>query len=246
MSEKVFGLLGRTLGHSFSKAYFTQKFKDLNLDYTYKSFELSDISEFKNLVRTEKNLVGLNVTTPYKEAVIPFLDELNETAQAIGAVNTILIKEGKKIGYNSDVFGFKQMIKPFFKSHHEKAIILGTGGASKAVAYVLENLGCEPIFISRSPKGDNQFGYEDINKLMIEACPVIVNTTPLGTFPNNEEMPDIPTQLLTDKNLVIDLIYNPTETKLLKAAKEQNAWTLNGLTMLHQQAEKSWQIWNEQ
>jgi shikimate dehydrogenase len=142
------------------------------------------------------------------------------------------------------VFGFKQMIKPFFKSHHQRAIILGTGGASKAIAYVLEELGCNPIFISRNPKKHNQFAYEEINQNMIEACPLIVNTTPVGTFPNVNEELFFSTEFLTERNLVIDLIYNPLETQILKKAKAKGSWTLNGLTMLHQQAEKAWEVWN--
>jgi len=156
-----------------------------------------------------------------------------------------VIKNGKTKGYNTDAYGFKQMIKPFFKAHHERAIILGTGGASKAIAYVLEELGCSPIYISRYPNAENQFAYEEINKNMIEACPLIVNTTPIGMFPNENEEIDFPTQFLTEKNLVIDLIYNPKETIFLKKSKAKKSWTLNGLTMLHQQAERSWLIWNE-
>ena len=143
-------------------------------------------------------------------------------------------------------FGFKQMIKPFFKSHHERAIILGTGGASKAVKYVLEDLGSNVIFISRTPQSNNEFGYEDMNEIMLNSCFILINTTPVGTYPNvTEELP-IPYQFLTPKHLVIDLIYNPEETVLLRNAKQQGAWTLNGQTMLHQQAEKSWEIWNSE
>jgi len=240
----VFGLIGKKLEHSFSKTYFTDKFTELGIDATYNNYELNDIKDVKSIFEIE-NLVGLNVTIPYKESIIPFLDEVDDIALKIGAVNTIVIKNGKTKGYNTDVFGFKQMIKPFFKSHHERAIILGTGGASKAIAYVLEALGCTPIYISRYPNAENQFAYEEINQNMIEACPLIVNTTPIGMFPNETVEIDFPTEFLNDKNLVIDLIYNPKETVLLKKAKAQNSWTLNGLTMLHQQAEKSWLIWNK-
>lgn len=240
----IFGLIGKKLEHSFSKGYFTTKFNELKLDSVYTNYELNSIDEVEDIFKIE-DLIGLNVTIPYKESIIPFLDEIDETAKAIGAVNTVLIKNGKTKGFNTDAYGFKQMIKPFFKSHHERAIILGTGGASKAIAYVLEGLGCSPIFISRYPNAENQFAYEEINKSMIEACPLVVNTTPIGMYPNEKEEIDFPTQYLGDKNLVIDLIYNPKETIFLKKAKAKNSWTLNGLTMLHQQAEKSWLIWNE-
>jgi shikimate dehydrogenase len=243
LMSAIYGLIGKKLGHSFSKDYFTDKFKSLNIDATYNNYELESIGEVKELIKT-KGLIGLNVTIPYKEAIIPFLDEIDEVSKKIGAVNTIVFKNGKAIGYNTDAFGFQQMIKPFFKSHHERSIILGTGGASKAIAYVLERLGCTPIFISRYPKAENQFAYEEINKNMIEACPLIVNTTPVGMFPNETKEIDFPVKYLSEKNLVIDLIYNPKETIFLQKAKTKGAWTLNGLTMLHQQAEKSWEIWN--
>jgi shikimate dehydrogenase len=241
----LFGLIGKKLEHSFSKKYFTKKFSELDLDAVYQNYELANITEIVDIFKIE-GLVGLNVTIPYKQSIIPFLDELDEVAQAIGAVNTVVIKNGKTKGYNTDAYGFKQMIKPFFKSRHERAIILGTGGASKAIAYVLEGLGCVPIYISRYPNAEDQFAYEEINQNMIEACPLIVNTTPKGMFPNENEEIDFPTEFLTEKNLVIDLIYNPKETIFLKKAKAKKAWTLNGLTMLHQQAERSWLIWNEE
>ena len=243
MNHHIYGLVGNSLAHSFSKSYFTNKFKQLNLNAHYKNFEIDTVEEIKSIFKTP-HLKGLNVTIPFKQSVIPFIDEIDDVANEVGAVNTIQIIDGKTKGFNTDVFGFKQMIKPFFKSHHHRAIILGTGGASKAVAYVLEELGCDPIFISRCPKGENQFKYEDVNQIMMNACPIIVNTTPIGTFPNVNDMPNIPVEYLTPKNLVIDLIYNPSETLLLKKAKQKGAWTLNGLTMLHQQAEKAWKIWN--
>jgi len=245
MAKDLFGLVGKKLEHSFSKAYFTEKFETLNCNAIYSNFEIETIDEIDSIL-CKDNLRGFNVTVPYKQAIIPFLDELDPIAQSIGAVNTVSIVNGKTIGYNTDVFGFQQLIKPFFKSHHERAIILGTGGASKAIAYVLENLGCSPIYISRYPNKENQFAYEEINKIMIEACPLIVNTTPIGMFPNHHDTIDFPTEFLNEKNLVIDLIYNPKETLFLKRAKAQNAWVLNGLTMLHQQAEKSWEIWMAQ
>ncbi len=238
-----FGLIGEKLSHSFSKKYFEQKFDALKLDSSYTNIELDEIEKASTIL--EKKFNGFNVTIPYKEAIIPFLDELTEEAKAVGAVNTIQFKEGKKIGHNTDVYGFKQMIKPFFKSHHERAIIIGTGGASKAVAYVLENLGVNLIYISRTPQKENHFSYEEINDLMIKHNGIVVNTTPVGMYPNDKEIINLPYHCFSEKHLVIDLIYNPEETLFLKKAKENGAWTLNGLTMLHQQAEEAWRIWND-
>ena len=241
---KTYGLIGRTLSHSFSKHYFTQKFETLGIDALYLNFECQDILDVRPLLANQ-HYQGFNVTIPYKEAIIPFLDELDPVAQAVGAVNTIKRENGRLIGYNTDVYGFKQMIKPFFKSHHERAVIFGTGGAAKGVAYVLERLGANVIFISRNPKAYNEFGYDEVNNVMLNSCFILVNTTPVGTFPNVNDTLPIPFEHLTSKHLVIDLIYNPEETELLKRAKVQKSWTLNGLTMLHQQAEKAWEIWNE-
>lgn len=238
-----FGLIGQSLSHSFSRQYFTEKFKDKGLSHSYDNYECGNIGDVANLLK-DTDVSGFNVTIPYKSAIIPFLNEVDEVALSVGAVNTIVNKGGKLSGYNTDVFGFKQMIKPFFESHHERAIIIGTGGASKAVQYVLEALGSEVIFISRNPKGDNQFGYADMNELMLKACPIVINTTPVGTFPDVDDLVDLPYQFLTSRHLVIDLIYNPTETAFLKQAKAEGATVINGLTMLQQQAEKAWEIWN--
>jgi shikimate dehydrogenase len=237
-----YGLIGKQLTHSFSKKYFTQKFENEKIDARYDNYELSDIKAVINLF--EQGIKGFNVTIPFKESIIPYLDELHEEVLEIGAVNTVFLKDGRKIGYNTDAFGFKQMIKPFFKSHHERAMILGTGGAAKAVAYVLENLGAKVIYISRTPSGENEFGYDEINENMVKFNGVIVNTTPIGTFPAIDEVVNFPYHFLTERNLVIDLIYNPEETVFLKNAKHQGAWILNGKTMLKQQAEKAWAIWN--
>lgn len=238
-----YALVGRSLGHSFSRNYFSEKFEKEDVKGVYINKEFSQINDVKDL-RSDKELCGFNVTIPFKEQIIPLLDDVGPIAMEIGAVNTVKIKDGQWIGHNTDVFGFKQMIKPFFKSHHERAIIFGTGGASKAVAYVLEEIGATVLFISRDPKGENQFGYQDLNENMLDACKILVNTTPVGTFPNIDETLDIPFELLTPKHLVIDLIYNPEKTKFLQNAEEQGAWILNGRTMLEQQAEESWRIWN--
>lgn len=237
-----FGLIGQTLGHSFSEKYFTDKFSSLGSNATYRNFECKDIDAVKALLES-RHMSGFNVTIPYKESIIPLLDGIDSVAAQIGAVNVVTNENGKWIGYNTDVFGFKQMIKPFFESHHERAIILGTGGASKSVQFVLEELGCNVIFISRTPSNSNAFSYDDMNEVMMKSCPVIVNATPIGMFPNEKERVDIPYPYLTERHLVIDLVYNPKETEFLKVAKQYGASAINGLTMLHQQAEKAWEIW---
>lgn len=240
---KQFGLVGQTLKHSFSQTYFTEKFQTESIHATYHNYELSEIGEIRELLNSD--LKGFNVTIPYKTSILPYLDAIRGAAAEIGAVNTVKKEGNAWIGYNTDVFGFKQMIKPYFKSHHERAMILGTGGASKAVAYVLQQLGADIIYISRQPKGDDEFSYEDVNENMIRFNGIIVNTTPVGTWPNIQASPALPYQFLTNNHLVIDLIYNPEETVFLKRAREQGAVILNGKTMLHQQAEEAWRIWNQ-
>ena len=240
----TFGLIGKSLSHSFSRDYFSKKFQELGLDHFYENFEFSEIGEVSSLKEIQE-LVGFNVTIPYKEEIISYCDQLDEVSEEIGAVNTVHVKNGNWIGYNTDAHGFKQLIAPFLKGHHHKALIIGTGGASKAVNYVLENIGLEVNYLSRKPEGRNQFGYEDMNENMIDFHKVIVNCTPLGTFPNVEEKPNLTYNAFGPDHLAIDLIYNPEETKFLSLAKSQGAKTLNGLTMLEQQAEKSWEIWNQ-
>lgn len=242
-SKKIYGLIGKNLAHSFSKKYFTDKFEIQSVNADYLNFELRNIEAFEFLSERYE-IQGLNVTIPYKEKIIPFLDELTPEAKLIGAVNTIQYINGRTVGHNTDVFGFKQMIKPFFKGHHERAMILGTGGASKAVAHVLEEIGAEVIFISRNPTWENEFSYGEINENMIKFCGIIVNTSPVGMFPSISDVVKIPYEYLGAKHLVIDLIYNPKETVFLRNAKMQGAITLNGETMLVQQAEKAWEIWN--
>ncbi len=243
---KNFGLIGRSLLHSFSKTYFEKKFKEQKLlDHAYLNFELKTIEEFKTVLKTE-NLKGLNVTNPFKEEIIPFLDELSTEAKEIGAVNCIKIRNGKSIGYNTDAYGFGQSIKPFLDTTHERALILGTGGASKAVAYSLKKTGTEIFYATTSAKKNtNTFFYDEINDRMMTAFKLIINTTPLGLFPNVNQAPALPYHLFTDKHLAYDLIYNPEQTLFLKQAKEKGAITINGLSMLHLQAEKSWEIWKE-
>jgi shikimate dehydrogenase len=240
-----FGLIGKSLSHSFSKSYFEKKFIENELnDHFYKNFELETIEQFSNVLKTQ-NLKGLNVTNPYKESVIPFLDELSIEAKEIGAVNCINIVNGKTIGYNTDAYGFGQSIKPFLDTTHGRALILGTGGASKAVAYALKKIGVEVFFATSSnKKNTNTFFYDEINEGMMSAFKLIINTTPLGLYPNINEAPALPYHLFTDKHLAYDLIYNPEQTLFLKQAKEKGAVTINGLSMLHLQAQKSWEIWN--
>jgi shikimate dehydrogenase len=238
----LFGLLGKTLGHSFSKPFFEAYFKVNQLDASYSNFEIESIEEVKSVFDLE-GLSGINVTFPYKESIIPFLDEISPEAKIIGAVNTVKIVEGKRIGFNTDAFGFQQSIKPFLTNLHEKALILGTGGASKAVAYVLKNIGIDTLYISRNPSNSNEFSYADLNEYMLRACKLIVNTTPVGTFPNINEAPEFPFHYLTTEHLVVDLIYNPSETLFLSNAKQAGATILNGESMLKEQALKSWEIW---
>lgn len=241
-----FGLIGKSLSHSFSKTYFDNKFKENGLtDHVYKNFELVTIEEFKTVLTTE-NLRGLNITNPYKESIIPFLNALSTEAKEIGAVNCVKIDNGRTTGYNTDAYGFGQSIKPFLDTTHERALILGTGGASKAVAYALKKIGVEVFFVSSSAKKNtNTFFYNEINERVMSSFKLIINTTPLGLFPNVTEMPALPDDLFTDKHLAYDLIYNPEQTAFLKKAKEKGATTINGLSMLHLQAEKSWEIWSQ-
>lgn len=238
-----FGLLGKSLSHSFSQSFFTVLFEKENFKAEYLNFEIASIDQVTELFLAN-NLSGLNVTIPYKQEIIPFLDELSDESLKIGAVNVIQFKNGKKIGHNTDTFGFHQSIKPFLTNLHERALIIGTGGASKAVEYVFKSLGIDVIFISRNPEKENQFGFNEINEHMLRACKVIVNCTPVGTFPNIDITFQFPFEYLTKEHLVVDLIYNPIETLFLKKSKEFGATILNGETMLHQQALKAWEIWN--
>lgn len=238
---KKFGLIGGTLSHSFSKEFFDNYFLKNNLNASYENIEITEIEGIKWVF--QNNFDGLNVTIPYKESIIPYLDELNVEAKQIGAVNTILFKNGKSIGFNTDAFGFHQTIKPFLTNHHERALVLGTGGASKAIHFVLSNIGVDIIYASRTPKNNSEFPYSEINENMLKACKLIINCTPLGMYPNLNECP-LPTfNGIGSEHLVIDLIYNPQETLFLKKAKEAGATAINGLEMLKAQALKSWEIW---
>lgn len=238
-----YGLIGKNIDYSFSKAYFNKKFKDSNIDAVYENFDINNILKIKTILNREKNLKGLNVTIPYKENVIEFLDELDKTAKAIGAVNTIKIRNNKLHGYNTDVYGFMTAVFPLLEKHHQKALVLGSGGASKAICYALQSFDIDYITVSRQPK-NNQISYQEIDKKMINSHHLIINCTPLGTYPNIEESPDIPYQYLTQKHLLFDLVYNPTVSTFLAQGKSQKTKICNGYDMLMFQAEKAWEIWN--
>lgn len=244
---KQFGLIGLPLTHSFSKKFFTEKFENEQIDARYDLFELKHIADFSLLIE-EHDLSGLNVTIPYKEKVIEFMDELDETASEIGAVNVIKFINNKNSlilrGYNSDAIGFENSLKPFLMPHHQKALILGTGGASKAIDYVLRKNGIQTTFVSRTTKPD-MLTYKKLTEDVLTQNTVIINASPVGTFPHSNECPDIPYQFLTDKHLLFDVVYNPAETLFLKKGREQGATGLNGEQMLVGQAVAAWEIWNK-
>jgi len=238
-----FGLIGKNIEYSFSRAYFSNKFESEKLPYTYENFDFESINEFSELLKI-KNIKGLNVTIPYKEAIIPFLDKIDKKAKKIGAVNTIkFTKKGKLVGYNTDYYGFIKSIKPFIKSHHKKALILGTGGASKAIAYGLEKLKIDYNFVSRHQSKVAKLTYDGLDETIILNHQIIINCTPLGTHPNINECPKIPYDGITNNHLLFDLIYNPEESKFLTIGKLKGASICNGSRMLELQAEKAWEIW---
>lgn len=244
-----YGLIGYPLGHSFSKSYFTDKFSSESINAEYVNFELPSIEDFPVIVNSYKTLKGLNVTIPYKEKVLPYLDNISKEAREIGAVNVIRIEHkgnGVRLhGYNSDVIGFADSIEPLLKPHHKKALILGTGGSSKAIHYALtKKLGLEVIFVSRYQR-PGTVTYQDLDAAAIREYEVIVNCTPVGMYPNTEEAPNIPYDALTEENLLFDLIYNPDPTLFLRRGAEHGAQTKSGLEMLILQAMASWRFWNE-
>lgn len=246
--NKLFGLVGKNISYSFSKGYFANKFEKQGLtNCNYVNFDIKSIKDFLKIIHQNKfELKGANVTIPYKEEIIPFLDKVSKSANKIGAVNTIKItKKGFLKGYNTDVFGFENAIKPLLNKHHKRALILGTGGASKAVAFVLKRNKIKYKFVSRNPKIKKEISYKDLDEVFINRYKIIINCTPLGTHPNIKESPNIPYKFLTSKHLLFDLIYNPAETSFLSKGKEQGATIKNGLEMLELQAEKSWEIWNK-
>ena len=256
---RKFGLIGKPLTHSFSKKYFEEKFQREKIsDCSYDLFELNNIEEFPSLIKSNPELVGLNVTIPYKESVIPFLDDLDEGAKEIGAVNCIRVENGKLIGYNTDCHGFEDSLVKFFDKNTSKGetgetvlksplgdlgvFILGTGGSSKAVCYVLRKMKLPFCNVSRNSK-DGYITYDEIFS-QLKSFNLFINTTPLGMFPKVDVSPKIPYELLSGNDFLFDLVYNPTETEFLKRGREKGAKTKNGLEMLELQAEKSWEIWN--
>ena len=244
-----YGLIGYPLGHSFSISYFNQKFQDEAINAVYENFEIPTIDALDEVLDSNPNLRGLNVTIPYKEKVLPFLDSISPEARAIGAVNVIRVThEGKSIklkGYNSDVIGFTKSIEPMLdKKWHKKALILGTGGASKAIDYGLRNLGLETVFVSRYER-PGTIQYKSITPDIIQEYNVIVNCTPIGMYPHTEECPELPYDAMDQHNILYDLIYNPDETLFMKRGAEQGAQTKNGLEMLLLQAFASWEFWHE-
>jgi len=236
-----FGLLGKNITYSFSKNYFEEKFKKLFLkDYSYNFFDVQNLDNIEDLFN-QKNLIGFNITIPYKEAIIPFLDEVSEEAQNIGAVNCVKLVNGKKIGYNTDAFGFERSLLIHKKEHHKKALILGDGGAAKAVKYILDQHNIPHQTISRK----SEINFENITSGIVKDHLLIIQCTPVGTFPNVEDCLNFPFNAITPQHYIIDLIYNPSETSFIKKASQQGATTINGYYMLEQQAEKAWEIWTK-
>ena len=256
MSRRQFGLLGKNISYSFSKKYFTDKFVLGNLiDCSYENFDLQTIEEFSSIITNNPDLKGLNVTIPYKETIIPYLNKLSKNAAQIGAVNVIRITKkgpeaepnGTKLklkGYNSDYYGFMKSLEPLLQPHHKKALILGTGGAAKAISFALDKLGILYTFVTREEK-EGMIDYNRINATTFDNHQIIINCTPIGTVPNTKEFPPIPYNFFTSNHIAFDLIYNPEETQFLKKAKKKGAVTKNGYEMLVLQAEKAWKIWNK-
>jgi shikimate dehydrogenase len=244
--KKIFGLLGKNISYSFSKKYFTDKFETDNLDCEYLNFDLPNIESLPEILdQNIQFLRGFNVTVPYKTAVFKYLDEVDSIAEEIGAVNTVKIIDNFYLkGFNTDIYGFENSLKPLLKIHHKKALILGTGGASKAIKYVLKILEIEFLEVSRQPKNKFQISYDELSESILKNYTIIINCTPLGTYPNIEMCPDIPYDYLSKKHLLYDLTYNPSETKFLQEGKVRGVTIKNGLEMLELQAEKAWNIWN--
>lgn len=242
-----YGLIGYPLGHSFSISYFNQKFEDEGIDAQYVNFEIPNIDSLPEVLASNPNLVGFNITIPYKEKVIPFLDHVSPEARAIGAVNVVrVVHEGKKTllkGYNSDVIGFTQSIEPMLERYHKKALVLGTGGASKAISFGLRHLGLETISVSRYER-PGTIQYDKITPEIIKEYNVVVNCTPLGMYPKTDACPDLPYEAMDNHTILYDLIYNPDETLFMKRGAEYGAQTKNGLEMLLLQAFASWEFWH--
>ncbi len=244
---KTYGLIGHPLGHSFSSQFFTDKFENEDIDAKYLNFDIPSIDDIMDVIASNPNLAGFNVTIPYKQKIMPYLDEINREAREIGAVNVVRVyRNGPNVilkGYNSDIIGFRESITPLLHSHHQKALILGTGGAAKAVKYVLEKKGLETVFVSRYTR-PGTVSYKDIDSNAVKEYEVIVNCTPVGMYPKENECPALPYEHLSGNNLLYDLVYNPEHTLFLKRGKQYGATCKNGLEMLILQAIASWEIWN--
>jgi len=241
--SKKFGLIGKNIDYSFSKKYFLEKFKKENLDYTYSNFDIVNISEIESILQNN-SISGYNVTIPYKEEIIKFLDEIDEVAKDIGAVNTIKKIDNKNIGFNTDSIGFEKSLIPLIENKIPKnALILGSGGASKAVKYVLKKLKINYSTVSRK-EGKSEFVYENLNEVILNKFKMIINCSPVGTFPNINNCPNIPYEFLTKDHILYDLVYNPIESLFLKKGRKLGCKTKNGLEMLEIQANESWSVWN--
>ncbi|MEO7044379.1 MAG: shikimate dehydrogenase [Ferruginibacter sp.] len=242
----LFGLIGFPLGHSFSKKYFTQKFEKEGLDNChFELYPLQQINEFTSLINQHPDLKGIAVTIPYKQSVMPFLQSISDEAMEIGAVNCIKILPGEMIGYNTDVIGFQQSFKSILKPHHKKALVLGTGGSSKAVQFALNKLNIPFLLVSRAAEGANTIAYSEVNENLLNEYSIIINCTPVGMHPNEAAMPAIPYQFITSQHYLYDLIYAPEETRFLLQGKLKGADVKNGYDMLVIQAEENWKIWND-
>jgi shikimate dehydrogenase len=243
---RQFGLIGHPLKHSFSPAYFAEKFQKEGISNArYDAFDLDDISQFPGLLKSNPKLAGLNVTIPYKESVIPYLDTVDPVAAEIGSVNTILFSDGKTIGHNTDLIGISETLKPHLEWYMMTALILGTGGSAKTVSYFLRKIGIQSLFITRNPSSADQISYSELTEEFIQKHKLIINCSPVGMFPNVEDKPAIPYDGITDMHVLFDLIYNPPMTQFLQEAQDRDATTLNGSKMLRIQAEASWKLWNK-
>ncbi len=244
---RIYGLIGKTLHHSFSARYFSEKFRtDKISDCQYLNFELEDLANELPLLKMNPEISGLNITIPYKTDIIPFLNKLTDECQKINACNCIKIKNREWIGYNTDIAGFEKSFTPLLRPYHKRALVLGTGGASKAVVFVLEKLNIEFLQVSRKKnESSSVISYDEINEVMMKEFQIVINTTPVGTSPNVNDCPDLPYQFITDRHYFFDLIYNPKKTLFLSHAEERGASVENGNKMLAIQADESWKIWNE-
>ncbi len=246
-----FGLIGYPLEHAFSHKYFAEKFKKEGItDARYKLFSISEISKIKNIIVSHPNLVGLNVTTPYKELIIPFLDDMDQTILKLGTVNTVKIfrngKDYRLKGFNTDVAGIDKTFDQLDIAPETKALILGSGGSGKTLAYVLSKRGVDTKNVSRNPSNLKQIAYKKLSKSIFDEYKLIINASPVGMFPNIEDAPKIPYQFISEEHICIDLVYNPAETMFLEHCRKNGAKTVNGLTMLYEQADKAWEIWNSE